>query len=115
MTHLVASVSRSSKGVALARCCPTFLESAWLWFSSERLRARLPPAAGDYYADPRNLVWNLLQATGLTGDKRLWPMEEQRVLDYDLGLTDLVRARAASSDSLLERGDFDAPWISRSY
>jgi TDG/mug DNA glycosylase family protein len=65
--------------------------------------------AGHYYATPRNMFWNLLQAAGLTGDTVLRSSEDETVTDYGVGLTDLVAGRAASSDSLLRPGDFDVP------
>jgi TDG/mug DNA glycosylase family protein len=63
--------------------------------------------AGHYYANPQNMFWNLLQATGLTDGEWLTPLEDSRTLEYSVGLTDLVPNRAASSDSLLRPGDYD--------
>lgn len=65
--------------------------------------------AGHYYANPSNMFWNLLQATGLAGDEWIRPAEHETVIDHGVGLTDLVPARAASSDALLRAGDFDVP------
>lgn len=65
--------------------------------------------AGHYYANPTNMFWNLLQATGLTNDEWIGPSDDQLVLDHNVGLTDLVPLRAASSDALLGPGDFDIP------
>ncbi|MDQ5819897.1 MAG: mismatch-specific DNA-glycosylase [Actinomycetota bacterium] len=63
--------------------------------------------AGHYYANPRNMFWNLLQATGLTEGEWLTPSDDRRVLEYGVGLTDLVPNRAASSDAQLRPGDYD--------
>ncbi|MFA9401021.1 MAG: mismatch-specific DNA-glycosylase, partial [Acidobacteriota bacterium] len=65
--------------------------------------------AGHYYANPRNMFWDLLRATGLTGGAPIGPNEDRTVLDFGVGLTDLVAGRAASSDGLLRAGDFDLP------
>lgn len=65
--------------------------------------------AGHYYANPRNMFWELLCATGLTGGARIDPSDDRTVLDYRVGLTDLVAGRAASSDGLLKASDFDVP------
>jgi double-stranded uracil-DNA glycosylase len=64
-------------------------------------------AAGHYYANPRNMFWNLLQATGLTRGDWLTSNQDAEVLKYGVGLTDLVPAKAASSDALLRAGHFD--------
>ena len=63
--------------------------------------------AGHYYANPQNMFWNLLQATGLTEDEWLTPSEDRRALEYGVGLTDLVPNRTASSDAQLRPGDYD--------
>ncbi len=63
--------------------------------------------AGHYYANPNNMFWNLLEATGLAGDAWIGSANDQLVLEHGVGLTDLVAGRAASSDSLLRPGDFD--------
>jgi len=58
--------------------------------------------AGHYYANPQNMFWNLLEATGLAGDDWIGPTRDKTVLRHSIGLTDLVPGRAASSDALLE-------------
>lgn len=65
--------------------------------------------AGHCYAHPQNMFWNLLRATGLAGEDLIDPGDDATVLDHGVGLTDLVPARAASSDSLLRSADFDVP------
>jgi double-stranded uracil-DNA glycosylase len=65
--------------------------------------------AGRYYANPRNMFWNLLKGTGLAGEEWIGPSKDQSILDRGVGLTDLVPARAASSDALLIARDFDVP------
>lgn len=65
--------------------------------------------AGHYYANPQNMFWNLLEATGPTGVEWIGPSRDESVLRYLIGLTDLVPGRAASSDALLKAGDYDLP------
>lgn len=64
-------------------------------------------ARGHYYAGPGNKFWELLWESGLTGDRILSPEQDSWVLRYGVGLTDLVKGVAASSDSLLKSGDYD--------
>ena len=65
--------------------------------------------AGHYYANTQNMFWNLLEATGLTDDVWIGSADDRTVLKHRVGLTDLVPARAASSDALLKAGDYDVP------
>jgi double-stranded uracil-DNA glycosylase len=65
--------------------------------------------AGHYYANSRNMFWNLLEATGLTDRHWIGSADDRTVLSHRIGLTDLVPTRAASSDSLLKASDFDVP------
>ena len=46
---------------------------------------------GYYYANPRNSFWKLLYEAGLT-DRQLLPKEDSLVLNYDCGLTDVVKS-----------------------
>lgn len=62
---------------------------------------------GHYYAGPGNRFWELLWEAGLTGERILSPADDESILQYGVGLTDLVKTRAASSDSLLRREDYD--------
>lgn len=62
---------------------------------------------GHYYSGPGNKFWELLWEAGLTGDSLLMPEQDATILEYGLGLTDLVKGRAASSDALLEESDYD--------
>jgi TDG/mug DNA glycosylase family protein len=62
---------------------------------------------GHYYANPQNMFWNLLEATGLTSGEWLGPSRDREVLKHGIGLTDIVPNKAASSDALLRRGDYD--------
>lgn len=64
---------------------------------------------GHYYAGPGNQFWRLLAASGLTGNRLFRPEDDSSLPMCGLGLTDLVRRRAASSDALLTAGDFDVP------
>lgn len=65
--------------------------------------------AGHYYANPTNRFWQLLEATGLTDGADITFDRDAEALDHAIGITDLVKARAASSDSLLKAGDYDVP------
>jgi double-stranded uracil-DNA glycosylase len=60
-----------------------------------------------YYSGPGNKFWQLLWEAGLTGDRALTPEEDGRLLGFGLGITDLVKGRAASNDGLLRSSDFD--------
>lgn len=51
----------------------------------------------------------MLAATGLLGDVRLGPEDDALIVDYGVGLTDVVKRRAESSDAMLRPGDFDVP------
>jgi len=62
--------------------------------------------AGHYYFNPQNRFWELLAATGLLGHERLGPADDHRVCDYGIGLTDVVKHRAESSDARLLPEDF---------
>lgn len=55
-------------------------------------------ARGHYYAGPGNEFWPLLHESGLT-PVLLTPDEDARVLEFGLGLTDLAKRIAASSDA----------------
>jgi TDG/mug DNA glycosylase family protein len=58
-----------------------------------------------YYADRRNEFWNILYKVGLTPIK-LCPERYHELLDYGIGLVDLVK-RKAGSDKDLSTNDFD--------
>lgn len=64
---------------------------------------------GHYYAGPGNKFYELLWDSGLTGDRLLDPAQDSMVLQFRVGMTDLVKGKAASSDSLLRSSDFDVP------
>jgi TDG/mug DNA glycosylase family protein len=63
--------------------------------------------AEHYYADPRNRFWDLLDATGLTADAGLTSARDREVLEHGIGITDLVKGRAASSDRHLSDHEYD--------
>lgn len=65
--------------------------------------------AGHYYANSTNRFWQLLEATELTDGTGITTERDAELLDHAIGITNLVKARAASSDSLLEAGDYDIP------
>ena len=64
-------------------------------------------AAGCHFARPGNRFWRALHASGFT-DELLKPFEQERLLDYRCGLTNLVRRATASASELsreeLQRG-----------
>lgn len=57
-----------------------------------------------YYAGRGNKFWRILFETGLT-DRLLKPEEYRQLLDYKLGLTDLVKERTGN-DSELNASDY---------
>ena len=64
-------------------------------------------AQGHYYSGPGNQFWRLLSEAGLVANRRLRPADDHALPTYGIGLTDLVKHRASSSDSNLARSDFD--------
>jgi TDG/mug DNA glycosylase family protein len=64
-------------------------------------------ASKHYYAHHSNRFWHLLDATGLTGDAQLTSRRDGEITNYGIGLTDLVKGRAASRDDLLRSSDYD--------
>ena len=68
---------------------------------------------GHYYGGPGNKFWELLWEAGLTGERILSPEQGAWVLRYGIGLTDVVKSLAASSDSLLKSTDYDVAASSR--
>lgn len=60
---------------------------------------------GHYYAGRGNQFWSLLFASGLTPEA-LWPEDDHRVLEFGIGLTDVVKRWSRSSSELRAR-DFD--------
>lgn len=66
---------------------------------------------GAYYAGRGNRFWAVLHRTGLTATQ-LSPQEYERLLEYGIGLTDLVKGRAGM-DSGLTGEDFDRDTLRR--
>lgn len=60
-------------------------------------------AVGHYYAGPGNKFWKTLAKIGLT-DRVLAPAEYRRLLEFDIGLTDLVRRQSGSDSAIDFRG-----------
>ncbi|MEX0628215.1 MAG: mismatch-specific DNA-glycosylase [Cucumibacter sp.] len=58
-----------------------------------------------YYAGPGNKFWRILAEVGLT-DRLLKPAEYARLLDFGIGLTDLVKT-THGPDRGLSQSDFD--------
>lgn len=56
-------------------------------------------AVGHYYAGPGNKFWKTLAKIGLT-DRVLVPAEYRRLLEFDIGLTDLVRQQSGSDRAI---------------
>jgi double-stranded uracil-DNA glycosylase len=54
---------------------------------------------GHYYAGRGNTFWDLLYESGLTPE-RLRPEEDARVLEFGLGLTDVVKCGSKSASDL---------------
>lgn len=64
---------------------------------------------GHYYSGPGNKFWHFLWEADLTEERLLIPEQDATVLHYGIGLTDVVKGRASSSDSLLRSSDYDIP------
>jgi TDG/mug DNA glycosylase family protein len=60
-------------------------------------------AVGHYYAGPGNQFWNFLYEAGFT-ERCLAPEEDHLLLDFGIGLTDLVK-RATRGSGDLSTGD----------
>ena len=56
-------------------------------------------ATGHHFARPGNRFWRTLHAAGFT-DRLVRPWEERRLLDYGLGITNLVARATASAAEL---------------
>jgi TDG/mug DNA glycosylase family protein len=54
-------------------------------------------AVGHHFARPGNRLWKTLHASGFT-DRVLTPFEEDLLLDYGLGITNLVNRATATAD-----------------
>lgn len=66
-------------------------------------------SGGHYYRGSGNKFWEFLWEADLTGERLLIPEQDAMVLEYGIGLTDVVKGRASSSDSLLRSSDYDVP------
>lgn len=56
-------------------------------------------AVGHHFARPGNRFWKTLFAAGFT-DRLLTPFEERRLIDFGLGITNLVNRATATADAL---------------
>lgn len=65
--------------------------------------------AGHYYRGAGNKFWEFLWEADLTGERLLASEQDSMVLEFGIGLTDVVKGKAASSDSLLRSSDYDVP------
>jgi TDG/mug DNA glycosylase family protein len=61
--------------------------------------------AGAYYAGPGNQFWGMLHRVGMT-PSLLRPAEFRTVVNYGIGLTDIVK-KTFGADVELRQGDFD--------
>jgi mismatch-specific thymine-DNA glycosylase len=81
------------------RRLPDYLQSGlkvvFVGFNPGERSARI----GHYYAGRGNQFWNLLHESGLVREK-LRPEDDHRVLEFGLGLTDVVKRWSRSSSSL---------------
>ena len=59
---------------------------------------------GFYYAGPGNKFWKILFKTGLTS-RLLMPSEFEKLVDWDIGLTDMVKDKSGM-DNVLSSSDF---------
>ena len=66
---------------------------------------------GHYYAGPGNDFWRYLFESGLTPE-RMEPEDDSRVTEFGIGLSDLAKLVAASSDAGL-RGHYDVERLIR--
>jgi TDG/mug DNA glycosylase family protein len=56
-------------------------------------------ARGEYYAGPGNKFWPILFEVGLT-PRRLFPWEYKNLLEFGIGLTDVVKGQAGGDTSI---------------
>jgi TDG/mug DNA glycosylase family protein len=56
-------------------------------------------AKGQYYAGPGNKFWPTLHETGLT-PRRLAPGQYRKLLEYGIGLTDIVKGQSGSDTQI---------------
>jgi TDG/mug DNA glycosylase family protein len=59
--------------------------------------ARTSAGVGHYYAGPGNMFWTYPYRSGITSEP-LFPSTDKRVLEFGIGLTDLAKTVASSSD-----------------
>lgn len=64
-----------------------------------------------YYAGPGNQFYPVLYKVGLTS-KLLQPQEYEQLLEYKIGLTDLVKL-ASGNDNVLNKRDYDVTGFSK--
>src|SRR5689334_12424418 len=62
-------------------------------------------AVGHYYSGRNNKLWETLHSSGLVPEL-LTPLEDQRLLEFGIGFTDLVKMKAGM-DASLGRNDWD--------
>ena len=57
---------------------------------------------GHYYAHPQNGFWKLLHRSGLVGEP-LRPTDDVRIVDFGIGLTDLVKRPTSGINDLSQK------------
>src|SRR5687768_5228435 len=67
-----------ASGIVLPDIIKPGLQVVFVGTSKSTASAR----AGHYYANRRNMFWNLLQATGLTGGEWIRPQDDATVLEH---------------------------------
>jgi TDG/mug DNA glycosylase family protein len=86
-------------GSDLYRCLPDYLQPGlkvvFVGFNPGERSARI----GHYYAGRGNQFWNFLHESGLVPEK-LRPEDDHRILEFRLGLTDVVKRWSRSCGSL---------------
>jgi len=84
---------------------PDLLEENLLLVICGTAVGRYSAKTGCYYADPRNKFWRVLYEVGLT-PVRLCPERYRDLINYGIGLVDVVKRRVGS-DKDLSTNDFD--------
>lgn len=88
---------------------PDYLEQGLKAVFVGTAAGKLSAARGHYYSGRGNKFWELLWEAGLTGDRMLISEQDNRILSYSVGLTDVAKSVAASTDTKLKAGDYDVP------
>jgi TDG/mug DNA glycosylase family protein len=93
------------------RVLPDYLQEGLLIVFCGTVAGKQSAKRGHYYAGTGNEFWGTLLETGLISEP-LGPSLDSRILEFGLGLTDLAKGIAASSDRGL-RSSYDVPGFLR--